>query len=385
MEQKHKGGRLTSIDALRGIAALAVVAYHAIGNPPRPPVTGLLTLIENSVYAVLLFGYTGVYLFFVISGFCIHLQWAKSRSQDRAFQIDFKDFWSRRLYRLYPPYFFALTLYLLLYAARGHLDYNGSFLWDLLLHLTMTHNLDQKTTFSINSAFWTLAIEEQLYLAYFLLLFLRQRLGWGRTLGVCLAARVGWYFLGTYLHGLGVRLPVGESAAAHWFSWALGAMGVEAVFGLIELPRFWRSPVVAASFLAAAGVLTQLLPTISGWQHEVGWLALDPLWGLGFFATVNFLVHKERRWIQRVPVLVTKLAWIGLFSYSLYLSHHFVMLHTYLIRDYNFQHLLFSLLVVTPIAVAFAWLFYTLFERPFIRQGGQVQPLRFSVERSSSE
>lgn len=370
MEQKHKGGRLISIDALRGIAALAVVAYHAIGTPKRLPATGLLTLMENSAYSVLLFGYTGVYLFFVISGFCIHLQWAKSRAQDREFQIDFKSFWSRRLYRLYPPYFFALTLYLLLYAARGHLDYNRSFFWDLLLHLTMMHNLDQKTTFTINSAFWTLAIEEQLYLAYFLLLFIRQHLGWVRTLGICLLARVGWYFLGTYLHSLGIALPVGESAASHWFTWALGAIGVEAVFGLVRLPRIWRSPLVAGVFLTSAAGLTELLPVISGWQHELGWLVLDPIWGLGFFATVNFLVHKEQRWIQygRVPVVVMKLAWVGLFSYSLYLSHHFVMLHTYLIKSYNFQHLIFSLLIVTPIAVAFAWLFYNLFEKPFIRQ-----------------
>lgn len=377
MEQKHKSGRLISIDALRGIAALAVVAYHAIGTPKILPATGLLTLIEKSAYSVLLFGYTGVYLFFVISGFCIHLQSAKLRSQNRDVQIDFKSFWFRRLYRLYPPYFFALTLYLLLYAARGQLDYNCSFLWDLLLHLTMTHNLYQKTTFTINSAFWTLAIEEQLYLAYFLLLFLRKHLGWAKTLGICLIARVGWYFLGTYLHSLGILLPVSESAAAHWFTWALGAVGVEALFGLVQLPRIWRSPVLAAIFLTSAAVLTQLLPITSGWQHEVGWLVLDPLWGLGFFATVNFLVHSEQRWIQheRVPRLVVKLAWVGLFSYSLYLSHHFVMLHTYLIKYYNFHHLLFSLLIVTPIAVAFAWLFYSLFEKPFIRQVGvgQVQ------------
>ena len=39
--------------------------------------------------------------------------------------------------------------------------------------------------------FWTLAIEEQLYLAYFLLLFLRVRWGWGVTIAVCLFARVG--------------------------------------------------------------------------------------------------------------------------------------------------------------------------------------------------
>ncbi len=39
------------------------------------------------------------------------------------------------------------------------------------MHLLMLHNLDPNTCYTINGVFWTLAIEEQLYLAYFLLLF----------------------------------------------------------------------------------------------------------------------------------------------------------------------------------------------------------------------
>ena len=55
------------------------------------------------------------------------------------------------------------------------------------MHLLMLHNLDPHTCYTINGVFWTLAIEEQLYLAYFLLLFLRVRFGWGVTIAVCLS------------------------------------------------------------------------------------------------------------------------------------------------------------------------------------------------------
>ena len=63
------------------------------------------------------FGYIGVFLFFVISGFCIHLQWAKSQAQGQPQSIKFGAFWKRRFRRLYPPYLIALALFLLMAAA----------------------------------------------------------------------------------------------------------------------------------------------------------------------------------------------------------------------------------------------------------------------------
>src|SRR4029450_589396 len=106
----------------------------------------------------------------------------------------------------------------------------------------MLHNLDPHTCYSINGVFWTLAIEEQLYLAYFLLLFLRKRCGWATTLIICVLVRLGWFVVAHLIWAKsGVGIPVPESAASHWFTWALGAMAVEAFYGLIKLPRWCRS------------------------------------------------------------------------------------------------------------------------------------------------
>ena len=182
--------RLRSIDALRGIAAMGVVVYHCIGIGPY--LQSRFFLVRYPVQLIQLtssFGYIGVFLFFVISGFCIHLQWARAQASGVTPTIHFGSFWKRRIRRLYPPYIIALALYLLLTAWSIGIDVSHFFIYDVLMHLLMLHNLDPHTCYSINGVFWTLAIEEQLYLAYFLLLFLRRRWGWTTTLIVCLAAR----------------------------------------------------------------------------------------------------------------------------------------------------------------------------------------------------
>src|SRR5215813_5104533 len=72
-----KATRLISIDFLRGGAALAVVLHHAINwNETAPQ-----SLFFRGIHAVLNQGYLGVPLFFVVSGFCIHLRWAKRYSE----------------------------------------------------------------------------------------------------------------------------------------------------------------------------------------------------------------------------------------------------------------------------------------------------------------
>src|SRR5207244_13609880 len=105
----------------------------------------------------------------------------------------FTAFWKRRFRRLYPPYLIALILYLGIAAFTTKFQLTPFYVWDVVSHLLMLHNLDSHTVYSINGVFWTLAIEEQLYLAYFLLLFLRIRWGCQRTLAVCLLVWFLWF------------------------------------------------------------------------------------------------------------------------------------------------------------------------------------------------
>jgi peptidoglycan/LPS O-acetylase OafA/YrhL len=117
--------------------------------------------------------------------------------------------------------------------------------------------------------------------------------------------------------------------------------------------------------------LAQLLPLVdqTGWIHDVGWVIMHPAWGVGFFILVNYAVEAEQRWRVKsspVPRLIPVLASVGLMSYSLYLIHSFVLMHWYWFGFTRLHILTISLLIMTPLSVAFAWIFFRVFERPFM-------------------
>ncbi len=376
-------GRMLTLDAMRGGAALAVVTYHALGVAPLTAPGGWEWWLPQIAAYTVHFAYAGIYLFFVISGFCIHLFWARARAAGvHGPVVNFFSFWKRRVRRLYPPYFVALALYLVYLAYKTPIEVTGFYVWDVVLHLFMLHNLDPRTAYSINGAFWTLAIEEQLYLAYFLLLFLRIRYGWTTTLVLCFSARVVWLIAGRSLsYSLGIDIPMGEAAATNWFIWALGALSVEAALGVTKLPAWcYRRSVAAVTLLCAMG-LAQFLPTVHDikWVHDIGWLIMHPAWGLGFFILVNYAVTLEQQWRQqlsRIPTLISALAAVGLMSYSRYLTHSFVLMHWYWFGFTQLHILSISLLITTPLSVVFGWVFFRMFERPFMTSAAVKAPAK---------
>ena len=373
--------RLVTLDALRGLAALAVVLSH-VAEPGGTAVVG--SALANRVAEVLVRGRVGVVLFFVISGFCIHLRWAKGLAAGRATPIDFASFWKQRFIRLYPPYLVALGLYLVVQTRTGAIAWTGFDIYDLVLHLTMLHNLDARTIFNIDGVFWTLAIEEQLYLAYFLLLPLRNRLGWAKTLAVCAGARVGWFALAFAVGQWGggdFRLVHDGGSLAHWWSWALGAVCVEAALGLVTLPR-WLTDLRWAACFGAAGCLCDHatghhLGGGIGWR--LTWLIGSPLWGLGCFILVNRLVQVEAAWREAgaIPRSVTLCAGLGLISYSLYLTHNLILKHAGppLLGWLGLNNDLAGRCVLVAPALGLAWVFFKVCEQPFLRRASRARGL----------
>jgi len=124
-----------------------------------------------------MYGWSAVALFFVVSGFVIHLSFLNSKASTTA------QFYWRRFWRIYPSYFFAMVV-----AAMGSGAIAGSAdgRRELVTHALMVHNFFSDTFYGINPSFWSLGLEVQRYLLYPVLLAMRRRIGIERALGVTL-------------------------------------------------------------------------------------------------------------------------------------------------------------------------------------------------------
>ena len=100
MSEDRPKDRLISIDALRGLAAIGVVIYHSVERLPPFDLKGAPSWLGASLARAPALGWTGVMLFFVISGFCIHLKWARDKASGFEKNVDFIPFWKRRARRL---------------------------------------------------------------------------------------------------------------------------------------------------------------------------------------------------------------------------------------------------------------------------------------------
>ncbi|MCC2671824.1 MAG: acyltransferase [Armatimonadetes bacterium] len=347
--------RLTSIDALRGAAALAVVLFHTrlLGETAAP--------WQKLLGAPIYLGHAAVYLFFVVSGFCIHQGVARRLAAGASPHVEFLPFWKRRLRRLYPPYLAALLLYALVAAAASRPASGPNWWVDLGAHVLLLHNLDRHTAYSFCGVFWTLAIEEQLYLAYFLLLPWRRQWGWGRLLVALLAVRCGWYVASQFAAGRFPGWPTAEFWPPHWLPWALGALSAEWSTGAVKLPRWTRNYRSGLLALAGAALLTE-----SRDGYTINLIAY-PLWALGFFTLLNSSVQAERAG-SPLPRPTLWLAGIGAYSYSLYLTHGLILDHLARPLAYWLQVPVAPglRLALVPLCLLFAWCFHQLIERRFL-------------------
>jgi peptidoglycan/LPS O-acetylase OafA/YrhL len=149
--------RQPGLDLLRALAIILVVIYHAALFGFKLP-----SRIDR-------FGWIGVDLFFVLSGYLIGGQLLASLARDQ--RIKLGRFFTRRALRIVPAYFVVLAIYFLLPAWREYPEMSQP-LWKFLLSV-QNIALHGGTAFSHA---WSLAVEDQLYVALpFLLLFLYRR------------------------------------------------------------------------------------------------------------------------------------------------------------------------------------------------------------------
>lgn len=311
-----EGGRDRRLDiqGLRAVAVLMVVAYHA-----GLPVPG---------------GFTGVDVFFVISGFVItamlQREWMRSGS------IRFGRFYLRRFRRLTPALALMVTVTMVVSTpllsplgtqqVAAKTGMGAMLLAANLVIATSTggyFDAPAETNPLLNT--WSLSVEEQFYLVFPLLLAIGWRLarrtrslGWGPLVLVSAVAAVS--FSGAVLGSLGFTLPVGTwligfySPVTRAWEFAVGAvlaLGWTAIRAVM--------PARGALYLGLAGtaLLACSLVLVSGSTPFPGVWTLLPVAGtlLLIIAGINSSNRISRVLATRPMVM------IGDWSYSIYLWH----------------------------------------------------------------
>jgi len=368
---------LDRIDVLRAIAIILVFLFHSqitfypefIGR--NYDQDGLIEISTNKElvlhYAPTAFGWTGVQLFLLISGFLIHTGFLREDAAGRNYSL--RNFFSKRFWRIYPPYLLTLLFFCFaIYGSNYFLKDGAS--WSLISHVLLLHNLDDSTFYSINPSLWSIALEMQLYAVYPVLLLLRRTLGINKTFALTLALA---FFLISYqliLQPNIATISLNASVFSFWYIWCAGAFLAE---------QFHKGKRIFPTNASAVGsfLILFVAMTLSITWKPVAFLK-TPLAVFAWLAFFEWFMHVKlpagalRSWPGRL------LIGIGLSSYSIYLVHQ-----PYL-KELLFFFGRFGLPYSIPIKVGVAFLLialisysmFVLVEQPSIAYGAKLRNRR---------
>ena len=294
------------IEGLRGVAVLLVIAYHA-------RIWGFSG------------GYIGVDVFFVLSGYLI--SGLLLREFEQTNRINFRRFYARRIRRLLPATMVVLFASLLIASfvySPIEMRRMSATAARVALDTSNIYFAEQSTVYtdaSVSTDFlhmWSLAVEEQFYLVWPLIILLAAYVG--RRWWTTRKAVVGMMALVLTMSLVYCIVLTGSDQILAFYSspprfWEFALGGLAAI-----LPSRWfsnRRVTTAAGFLGLL-LLVIVVPTYNDSSVFPGFLALVPVLG-----TVLALVAGASRETTFVGSLLSQkpLLWFGRHSYSWYLWH----------------------------------------------------------------
>jgi peptidoglycan/LPS O-acetylase OafA/YrhL len=349
--------RVRAFDGLRGLAVAAVVCFHA----QLPGARG---------------GFLGVSAFFTLSGYLITTLLLDER--ERSGRVSLSAFWSRRARRLLPAAFLALAAIVVFGSSVATADQARALRGDVLSALAHAANWrfyfsgqSYSALFSEPSPvlhFWSLAIEEQFYVLFPVVVALALRFGRGRRtfLTALVVAGIGASVVAAFaMSDATSRVYYGtDTRAAELLVGALLAIVLHRRAGG---PSSVRAPLAAT--IAGVAALTAMAVLWSTVDQTDAWLARG---GFTMHACLAATVIAAARY---EGVLATTLSWrplvaLGTISYGVYLFHWPLFLWLTPERTGLGTVPLFVLRV--SLAVAAAALSYRYLEQP-IRHGDRVR------------
>jgi peptidoglycan/LPS O-acetylase OafA/YrhL len=350
LRKKRGSGFRPDIEGLRAIAVLSVLVYHLRSE-------------------VLPGGFIGVDIFFVISGFLItsHLV----REHEKTGRISLTRFYARRMVRLIP----AATV-VLLATAVATLIFVPRILWkqigiDLVGSATYVINwmlaarsvdyLAEDSIVSPVQHFWSLAVEEQFYLIWPLLIIIAGTVAVRRELPKRRVMAIGATAIVVLSFAAAVFSEVQGDVTAYFSTftrlWELAA-GALAALAIARMQRTAAPGLLRALFWVGILLVLGSVALVALPRYWPGAVTLLPVVG-----TVLVLLTggTDRRTIAERALSLRPLTWTGGISYSLYLWHWpIIVIAGYVFADLDLRH---AVLIVV-LSVGLAWLSSILVENP---------------------
>jgi peptidoglycan/LPS O-acetylase OafA/YrhL len=384
--------RLDFLHGIRGLAALTIVLFH-VSLDTGPETAGRT---QRAIQAPLLHGHLAVPVFLVLSGFLLAMPVV---TNGLALRGGIRGFMSRRAMRILPPYYAAYLLGMLSFmgmhmlppllgiapgpvvAQQVQAGYDVS---NVAAHVLLVNNLSHAWNKGVDGMFWSIACEWQIYLLFAaVLLPLWRRAGLPAMLAASTLAAVA----------------ITEAFARGWCEYllpwmipifTLGTAAAAVVFGstpsAAAMRRWpWGAIAMLACVLMVAGVLLldANAPLVMPMTLPVRYYFVSPRirWIYDALAAVagamliiwlavgrqpggrDGAVSRRVRRLLESPVLLG----LGLFAYSLYLTHCIVIVFwvdaTRFLAPYQVLHRVTIMLGATVLSLLVGYLFPLCFER----------------------
>jgi peptidoglycan/LPS O-acetylase OafA/YrhL len=291
--------RIPSLDGLRAVSILLVIGSHLLGTRGFP-------VGERAIGAVGDFGYLGVRVFFVISGYLITslllAEYARSQT------VSLKGFYARRAWRIFPAFYTFVGAVTLAWIVGSLALRSG----DLLAALTYTMNYHYQRSWELGHL-WSLSIEEQFYLLWPALFLLG---GPRRIIPISIAMiatapvlrAIAWF-----------TMPSPDDVIMEAYPCVMDSIAMGCLLAALT-PRLDRNPRYLR-FLRSP--LFIVVPVIVALANLPTWFAIEyttniTIMNLGVALLVDRCVRFPDDWTGRT-LNWTPLVWLGTLSYSLYL------------------------------------------------------------------